>query len=754
MRSIIRFTLSSIQLAILFLALTLESVIAQFPLVNDSGTGAVIVCQTRSDTLTVLAAKELQAYISRISGVQLPISEKNGRISHPNVYLGKSFLPANQLKRLESDPMQEAFIIYSEKNRLFMAGKQPIGDLYAVYTLLEEFLGCVKFNADEMLVPLQKSIVVPHMDRIWSPAFSFRIPSFKDRWNSGFCHWHKVNTFSDWGRWWVHSFHRLVPPEVYFDEHPEYFALVDGRRLQDGQLCLGNPEVIELLKTNLGREIELNPTANYWSVSQNDCYNYCECDLCQKIYDDYGSFSGAYIYMSNELAKAFPEKQISTLAYQFTRKAPSGIAPLPNVNIMFCSIECNRSMPLEEDHRSSDFVKDLKAWATITGNIFVWDYVVQFRNYLTPFPNFHVLQPNIQFFREQGGKMMFQQGSGQNWSDLSDLKQYLIAKLLWNPDLDADSVINRFIAAYYGGAALYIREYFDLTHAAIRGVEKEQRLDIYGFPVFYKDAHLTADLLLTYDQLMQKAEQAVSKDSVLLTRVWRARLPVNFAILDLALNTYLPPWPAVLNNKTNPLLTERLDRFVERCQSTGIKAINERNLSPEAYRDYAIGLLQKMVSPNHLDDASVKIQTQYSHKYPVGGEKALNDRLMGGLSYHFNWLGFEGEDMVVEATFPLPVNASAVSMNFMHAVESWIFLPYRLSVDVSTDGVMFNEVAVMDIDNSDRNYLDRSVPFRLTFQPQEVKAIRITALSMKTCPEWHRGFGKPSWIFIDELIVE
>jgi len=731
-----------------------HSVSAQFPLVKSGRSEAVIVCSPGCDSLSMLATHELQRYLFRISGARLAIREVPVQRGAPAVYIGKQFLPDAQRHRLEADSMAESFLIYANTGGVWLAGKEPIGDVYAVYTLLEELLGCMKFNADEEYVPVMKSVTIPNTERVWSPAFPFRIPAFKERWDRNYGHWHKVNNFSDWGRWWVHSFHRLVPPEDYYAKHPEYFALVDGRRLQDGQLCLGNPEVIELLKTKLAQEIALNPTATYWSVSQNDCYNYCECELCTKMYDEYGSYSGAYIYMANELARAFPDKQISTLAYQFTREAPRGIVPLPNVNIMFCSIECNRSMPLEEDPRSIGFVDDMKAWAALTNNIFVWDYVVQFRNYLTPFPNFHVLQPNIRFFRDHGGRMMFQQGSGRSWSDLSDLKQYLIAKLLWNPDLDADSVSNRFLGLYYGDAAPYIRGYYDLMHKGLQDVAAKQRLDIYGFPVMYADAHLTPPLLIRYDALMDSAELAVAGDSLLANRVMRARIPVDFAILDLALNTTLERWPLIIDGTLNPEILLRLDLFVQRCHLAQVTAINERQLTPEAYRSYALDMLRRLAMPNKLDQAQVEIRSKHSHKYPVGGEKALNDKLLGGLSYHYNWLGFEGEDMVVEATFAQPTDVSAVSVNFMHAVESWIFLPVELLVEVSADGNHFTKVAGTTIDNTDRNYLDRSVPFRLEFDNLSVKAIRIIAGNMKVCPVWHRGFGKPSWIFIDEMIVE
>lgn len=48
------------------------------------------------------------------------------------------------------------------------------------------------------------------------------------------------------------------------------------------------------------------------------------------------------------------------------------------------------------------------------------------------------------------------------------------------------------------------------------------------------------------------------------------------------------------------------------------------------------------------------------------------------------------------------------------------------------------------------------VPVNMEFEfaPQELSKLRITAKSLKKCPEWHRGAGQPSWIFIDEIVVE
>ncbi len=537
----------------------------------------------------------------------------------------------------------------------------------------------------------------------------------------------------------VHTFHRLLPPQKYFDEHPEYYSLIEGRRLQDAQLCLSNPEVIELLIENLAIEMEKQPDKKVWSVSQNDVYNYCECEQCKKLYKKYGTYSGAYIEMANEIARAYPHRVISTLAYQFTREAPKNIVPEPNVNIMFCSIECNRSMPFTEDQRSASFVRDMKAWSELTHNIFMWDYVVQFKNFITPFPNFHTLQPNLQFFKNHNVNMMFEQGSNIFWSDLSDLKQYVIANLMWDVDTNVDSLVNTFVNRYYGDAAPFIRQYFIKTHHNLSQHAEEEFLNIYGYPTDYADSFLTPELLIEYRALMDSAESAVSSDSVYLKRILRARLPVDFAYLDVAMNTnderisFFEVENGVKSLKQE--MMEYLDRLEQLSEGHKDIIINERKLQVKDYCAYAREKLEKQTMDNLLADAKIVVSTPYSDLYPVGGAEAINNGLLGDLDFHNNWLGFQGEDMVVGITFPEKTAFSTIHINFLKAVNSWIFLPLEIKIEVSDDGKSYREIAVEHCDQSDRTYLVKSVPFIFDVEDTAAKYMRVSATSMKKCPE-------------------
>jgi len=715
-----------------------------------------IVTGTGADSLTLIAASELEQIFLRITGKPLPA----GDATEPGtkiIFIGKAGLKDSKLIAEINKLSRDGFIVSSGPDTLVLAGNNGKADLYAVYTLLEEYAGCMRFTEAEDYVPASKKITVPIKYKIYEPAFSFRVAHFPDREKPGFTNWNKLSTFSDWGMF-VHTFPQLMPPSEYFSSHPEYFSLVNGRRIQDGQLCLSNPDVIRILSENLASRMAQAPEKVYWSVSQNDCINFCECPGCKELYAKYGAVSGAYIEMANKIAAQFPDKQISTLAYQFTRQAPVNITPADNVNVMFCSIECNRSMPLADDPRSAGFVKDLKDWSDLTHNIFMWDYVVQFRTYLCPFPNFHVLQPNIQLFHSQNIPMMFQQGSGNSWSDLAELKQYYIARLLWNPYLNADSLINLFLDKYYGKAAPFIKESFDLSHSKMKMAADTQNLDIYGLPSYYFRSFLTRDLVTKYHDLMNLAEKAAANDSVYLSRVIRARMSVDFAWLDYALNagdaalSFVKTTPA--GKVINEDMMEELDRVTGNSEKSGVISVSEHNYSIKEYREHIRRIVNMSVKENKAWPDDFRSLSPIHPRYENMGAASMADGIFGGRTFASGWLGYEGEDMIMEISLKSPDTLSRISMNFLCDHVSWIFLPSEVIIETSDNGTDFICVAEEKIETNGFDQDITPVYMEYEFPPVKTSKLKITARSLKKCPDWHRGAGQPSWIFIDEIVVE
>jgi len=132
------------------------------------------------------------------------------------------------------------------------------------------------------------------------------------------------------------------------------------------------------------------------------------------------------------------------------------IRPRPNVQIQLCSIECCLIHPIDDPNcpKNVEFHRDLKGWGAISKNVSIWNYNTNFTNYLLPCPNLRVIEPNVRFFVANQTKGIFMQAAGNAWAaELSDLRNYLVANLIWDPNRSGERLIAEFVDLHYGRAA-------------------------------------------------------------------------------------------------------------------------------------------------------------------------------------------------------------------------------------------------------------------------------------------------------------
>ena len=182
------------------------------------------------------AATVLQDYLLEISGAALPIISADKDRSRYEIVLGQNDrlddlnVPVN-FNTLKED----GFLIQTDSMRLIIAGGSEKGTLYGVYSFLEKYLGCRMFSAKVKMVPTQQRIVLGKIHDQQVPVIGFRTTLYEGTWDKEYIDWHKLDhdekgRRTEWGMW-VHTFNELVPPDQYYEEHPEYFAMVDGKRL-------------------------------------------------------------------------------------------------------------------------------------------------------------------------------------------------------------------------------------------------------------------------------------------------------------------------------------------------------------------------------------------------------------------------------------------------------------------------------------------------------------------------------------------
>ncbi len=502
---------------------------------------AVVVAGADATEAERHAASELASFLRQITGAKFETTAAPAHGAKIRLLVGP-----DAAKLAESDFSTDGLgadgiVIRKVGKDLILAGGRPRGTLYAVYTFLEDELGCRWWSSKVSTIPKQATAKVGKLDVRYVPVLEYREPFWFDAFDGDWAVRNKSNGNSErldekrGGKHvyqgFVHTFYPLIPPGKYFKDHPEWFSEINGKRTTDhAQLCLTNEQMRKELVKNLKERLRANPAATIASVSQNDWHRNCQCGSCAAVEKAEGSPAGLMIRFVNAVAEdieqEFPKVAISTLAYQYTRRPPKHVRPRHNVIVRLCSIECSFSKPLA-DERNKAFRDDLVGWSKMCNRLYIWDYTTNFRHYVMPHPNLRVLGPNVKFFVEHNVKGIFEQGAYTTYgAEMAELRAWVLAKLLWDPSRDGEKLIDEFVEGYYGAAGPHIKEYLKVTHDAV-----EAGGDWLGCFSEHTAKFLSFETLSRGWKHLLAAEAAVEGDPEMRFRVQVAQLPVMYAFI-------------------------------------------------------------------------------------------------------------------------------------------------------------------------------------------------------------------------------
>lgn len=537
----------------------------------------------------VYAVEEFQRHVAIATGHTLPVVTSIDRPGR-HVFIGSGkLMRESELGFAVEDFGPEDLRIVIRDGNIVIAGGRPRGTLYGVYTFLEDYLGVRFLTADHTHVPpVGRWRVVGPVDRFYHPPLEMRWTYYGEiNRNAAFAARMRVNTVGGGPklggksrqRLISHSFYRQIPSSKYGKKHPEYYCLRGGKRLaevqndaRDNEPCLTNPDVLRIVTEAVLAEIEANPQAGNFSVSQNDNAQYCQCPKCAAIDKREGTPMGSLLTFVNRVADAVAEKHpdvmVGTLAYWYSRRPPRTIKPRPNVQIQLCSIECCLIHPIDDPNcpKNVAFCEDMKEWGEICDNIFIWNYNTNFHNYLLPCPNLRVIEPNIRYFVANGAKGVFMQAAGNaTGAELSELRAYMISNLLWDPSRSGQRLMDEFLDLHYGPAAGPIGEFIERVHDSAEASGKHHncfaRLADYGLDETDARAGLDA---------FAKALSLADAEAIR-SRVEKASVCAYKAALEPVWYPPRKPLDRDMIRKMRPLAR----RFFELCDKYGINRHRE-----------------------------------------------------------------------------------------------------------------------------------------------------------------------------------
>ena len=427
------------------------------------------------------AARELQHWLKEIAGAELPIQTIDQTFTGPQIILGYNVVIKEKTVAATPTDLDESFRYCNSGPDILIYGGKQRGTMYGVMAFLENELGCRWYTPTVSVIPKREEITFNSYDHSEAPGIRVRNNFYFEAFDSIWATRNRMNGSMDTRQqpggvesyWAVHTFYPLMPPTEFYKKHPEYYSLINNKRIhEEAQLCLTNPDVLKIITQRIKKRMRESPEYLIYDVSQNDWDNPCQCEKCQAIVKREGSESGVIIWFVNQVAEAiekeFPDKYIGTLAYKYSRKPCETIHPRKNVVVRLCSIECCFSHDIKSCPRNKSFLEDMQGWSAIAPNLYIWDYVVYFQHYIMPYPNIRVLQPNIKTFQENNSIGIMEQAAYQSrGGEFAELRSYVISRLLWNPDCNVEDVINDFMHGYYGRAGKYVRQYFDLLYSRI-----------------------------------------------------------------------------------------------------------------------------------------------------------------------------------------------------------------------------------------------------------------------------------------------
>ncbi len=271
-----------------------------------------------------------------------------------------------------------------------------------------------------------------------------------------------------------HTYPDACPGDKYFKDHPEYFALRNGKRMlgpTKGQtaLCISNPDVEELIVDELKLRFDMG--AEVCQLGQQDGGWVCECEKCRAMYgtgDDWGEkFWLFHRHIAERIIKERPGKIVHIMCYAATAKPPKTFKVFPeNVIIELCKYG--------ED--------DFKAWKgyTVPHGFTVYTYLSG--NYVMPGfvarHSFAYLAQLVKRFRDNNVRGIFRCGTEGDLYGTEGPGYYVYNRLLLDGSLNVKELLFDYCSAAFGPAAVQMQRFYDAQDARLRMFDKISE----GFP--------------------------------------------------------------------------------------------------------------------------------------------------------------------------------------------------------------------------------------------------------------------------------
>lgn len=324
--------------------------------------------------------------------------------------------------------------------------------------------------------------ILPENDTVYTFPFEYRDVYMPTNQNPDMTRIMGIHSVEfDWAIW-GHQMNRVLGSNGdsnygYHNLNQELFARSGGISHPE-QFCFSSDRLYDLtVQYILEQYGDGSNNPGRFTIGPNDNSVACECRECQSLGNTRHNATPAVTRFVERLAMRFPKHQFFIPGYSTTSAVPDHRLP-DNVGVFLSAINYPRAANNTDTPKAQAFFNRLEEWKKVTNTVYIWDYVCNFDDYLTPYPILYVMQQRLREYRARGVKGVFLNGSGYYYSTLQEAYTFFLAAMLINPDVDVEKMIRRYFDDAMPHIGKYIADIFVVMEQLAWDRGKE--LPLYG----------------------------------------------------------------------------------------------------------------------------------------------------------------------------------------------------------------------------------------------------------------------------------
>ena len=518
------------------------------------------------------------------------------------------------------------------------------------------------------------------------------------------------NVENDWGIW-GHQIFNVI------NKNPKnvYYSIVDGQ-LNKNQLCFGKPEMYNFLENfvieNYG---EKEHSHQKFVISPSDNNLVCTCTSCTKLGNSKGNSSFSVIALVNKLAIRFPKHEFFTIDYLSVKTPPLKLMP-KNTGIIISSIDIPRKVNMDSNNAFvKSFASKVDNWHKVCNSIYVWDYISNFDDYLTPFATLSVCKTNFDFYKKLNINGIFANGAGYDYSTFNEVHTYVLAALMQDPTLDVNQLVNRFCKFYYGSSGNLIANY-------ILGLEKVMQTKRYSLDLYNGVGKMTKTYLNKkdfFDFYNSIGDQKSGDTDEINIKLSQLHTGLIYSAMQINLASGFDDTFGFAKSQDNQILINddfrsRFSDFETQFKIDDVLLTRESNGMVMNYlKDVKNVLLDAKLKPNLLSKNLLKVTSELDEDYSEAG--VLTDNTPGlPFDYHTGWLLASTADLTAKIEGLNDSGLFHIKLNFLLDEHLKLRAPEKIQVLVNDVSVKTIIPTVKMSESAQRLGLETSVNLKST----------------------------------------